>query len=91
MNIITNSAQIHVQTSGATSGANINSLCSGNVADIHLWGKFIYVARRTGDTATHILISPDERWEKDIEQEGLTIIGELSDSVEEGIKKHENK
>jgi hypothetical protein len=79
MNIETTHAQINVKDSEGIAGANINRRASGYVADIHFWGKAIYVARRKGDDSLHILIAPSERWKEDIEAEEFEILGKLSD------------
>jgi hypothetical protein len=79
MEITTYSAQIRADDSQGSCGANINRICSAYVADLHFWGKAVYAATLPGDTTIHILIAPSEEWKKDIEDEGFTIIGKLSD------------
>ena len=79
MEITTHSAQIRADDNQGSCGANINRICSEYVADLHFWGKAVYAATLPGDTAIHILIAPSEKWKKDIEAEGFTIIGKLSD------------
>jgi hypothetical protein len=79
MEITTHSAQIRADDNQGSCGANINRICSAYVADLHFWGKAVYAATLPGDTAIHILIAPSEKWKKDIEYEGFTIIGKLSE------------
>jgi hypothetical protein len=83
MEITTHSAQIRAYDNQGSCGANINRRCSSYVADLHFWGKSVYAATLPGDTAIHILIAPSEEWKKDIEDEGFTIIGKLSDIANE--------
>ena len=78
MEITTHSAQIKVSDSRGSCGTNINRLCSGYVADLQLWGDAVYLARRTGEGALHILIAPAANWKDDIRDEGFEIIGKLS-------------
>ena len=79
MNITTSHAQIVAKDSEKSCGANVNSRVSGYVADLHLWGDAVYVARRIGESGLHLMIAPSERWKGDIEAEGFEIVGKLSD------------
>ena len=79
MKIETTHVQIKVKDSDGAAGANIKRRAFGYVADINVWGKSVYVARRKGDDLLHILIAPSERWTEDIKAEGFQILGKLSD------------
>ena len=79
MEITTHSAQIRAADNQGSCGAHINRRCSSYVADLYFWGEAVYAATLPGDTAIHILIAPSEEWKKDIEAEGFTIIGKLSE------------
>lgn len=79
MNITTSSVQVLVDDSESSCGVNINRRVSGYVADLHLWGDAVYLAKREGSPGTHILIAPSDKWEGDIADSGFEIIGKLSD------------
>ena len=91
MNITTSHAQIMVKDITGSCGANVNTLVSGYVADLQLWGDAMYIARRKGDTCLHIIIAPSDRWVSDIEADDFEIIGKLSDLAnEKRINPHPN-
>jgi hypothetical protein len=79
MEITTHAAHIRADDNQGSCGAHINRICSAYVADLHFWGNAVYAATLPGDTAIHILIAPSEKWKQDIEYEGFTIIGKLSE------------
>jgi hypothetical protein len=86
MDIATSHAQIVVKDSKGSCGAHINQRVSGYVADLHFWGDAIYVARRSGSPALHLMIAPGEHWLGDIEADGFEVLGKLSDLADAGVK-----
>lgn len=79
MEITTHSAQIKINDSEGSCGANINRRSGGYVAELQFWGDQVYLARHAGDSVLRIFIMPREEWKHDLESEGFEFIGKLSD------------